>query len=150
YKGLRKSDGKWIIVILDKDMSHHTIDSTDEDGDAGMDDSTGFSVSLSGEISSEGKKSRESNIGEINSEDKRSLVKSSEELGEMFPDSTDEDGDAGMDDSTGVSVSLSGEISSEGKKSRELNIGEINSEDKRSLVKSSEELGEMFPGVTRE
>ncbi|GKD82897.1 hypothetical protein Tco_1349736 [Tanacetum coccineum] len=49
-------------------------------------------------------------------------------------DPTDKDGDTRMGDSTGVSVSL----------------GEIDSEDKRSLVKSSEESGEMFPGVTGE
>ncbi|GKE89300.1 hypothetical protein Tco_1566775, partial [Tanacetum coccineum] len=57
-----------------------------------------------------------------------------------------------MGDSTGISVSLGGEISSRGKKSQESNIGggEINSKDKRSLVKSSEESGEMFSGVTEE
>ncbi|GJR91375.1 hypothetical protein Tco_0215386 [Tanacetum coccineum] len=57
-------------------------------------------------------------------------------------DSTNEDGDIG------VSVSLGGEIFSEGKESRESNIGDsdntrdggktADSEDKRSLVKSSE------------
>ncbi|GJY41886.1 hypothetical protein Tco_0429156 [Tanacetum coccineum] len=39
-------------------------DPTDEDGDIGMGDSTGVSVSLGGGISSSGKKSRESNIGD--------------------------------------------------------------------------------------
>ncbi|GKC03497.1 hypothetical protein Tco_0995107 [Tanacetum coccineum] len=67
-------------------------------------------------------------------------------------DLTDEDGDTRMGDSTGVSVSLGGEISLGGKKSQESNIcrgtiaGEIDSKDKRSLVKSSEESGEIFPG----
>ncbi|GKE98682.1 hypothetical protein Tco_0022033 [Tanacetum coccineum] len=67
-------------------------------------------------------------------------------------DLTDEDGDTGMGDSTGVLVSLGGEISSRGNKSWELNIGrgDIDSEDKISLVKSSKESGEMFPGVTEE
>ncbi|GJS79585.1 hypothetical protein Tco_0729466 [Tanacetum coccineum] len=39
-------------------------------------------------------------------------------------DLTDEDGDTGMGDLTGVSMSLGGEISSEGKESRESNIGD--------------------------
>ncbi|GJT08132.1 hypothetical protein Tco_0842594 [Tanacetum coccineum] len=67
-------------------------------------------------------------------------------------DLTDEDGDTGMGDSTGVSMSLGGEISLRGKKYWESNIGggEINSEDKRSLVKSSKESGKIFPGVTGE
>ncbi|GJR49559.1 hypothetical protein Tco_1400080 [Tanacetum coccineum] len=70
-------------------------------------------------------------------------------------DPTDEDGDTRVSDSE-VSVSL-GEISSGGKKSRESNIGdtedggktvgEKTSVAKRYLVKSSEELGEMFPGM---
>ncbi|GJV92433.1 hypothetical protein Tco_1540246 [Tanacetum coccineum] len=69
-------------------------DPTDEDGDTRVSDSE-VSVSL-GEISSRGKKSQESNIGDIEdggkavgektSVAKRYLVKSSEELGEMFPD----------------------------------------------------------------
>ncbi|GJT72436.1 putative ribonuclease H-like domain-containing protein [Tanacetum coccineum] len=56
----------------------------------------------------------------------------------------------------GVSVSLGDEIFSEGKKSQESNIGDsdntrdggkiADSEDKSSLVKSSEKLGEVFPG----
>ncbi|GJT24680.1 hypothetical protein Tco_0894617 [Tanacetum coccineum] len=64
-------------------------------------------------------------------------------------DLTDEDGDIGMGDSTGASASLGGEIFSGGKKSWESNIGG-DSEDKRSLVKSSEKLGEVFPGEARE
>ncbi|GJR73173.1 retrovirus-related pol polyprotein from transposon TNT 1-94 [Tanacetum coccineum] len=46
----------------------------------------------------------------------------------------------------GVLASLGGEIFSGGKKCRESNIsgGEIDSEDKRSLVKSSEESREIF------
>ncbi|GJR07915.1 hypothetical protein Tco_0790567 [Tanacetum coccineum] len=55
-------------------------------------------------------------------------------------DPTDEDGDIGMGDSTGVSASLGGEIFSGGKKCERA------SEAKRSLVKSSEKLGEVFPG----
>ncbi|GJW17290.1 hypothetical protein Tco_0024726 [Tanacetum coccineum] len=39
-------------------------DPTDEDGDIRMGDSTGVSMYLCGEISSRGKKSRESNIGD--------------------------------------------------------------------------------------
>ncbi|GKE44926.1 hypothetical protein Tco_1472210 [Tanacetum coccineum] len=68
-------------------------------------------------------------------------------------DLTDEDGDTGMGDSTGVLVSLGGEISSRGKRSRESNIGGgtiADNKDKRSLVKSSKESGEMFPGVIGE
>nr|GEU32329.1 hypothetical protein [Tanacetum cinerariifolium] len=83
-------------------------------------------------------------------------------------DPIDEDGDTGVGDSK-VSVSL-GEISSGGRKSRESNIGdsdntrdegkivggaigacsggigERDSEAKRSLVKSSKKLEEVFPG----
>ncbi|GKD86709.1 hypothetical protein Tco_1357863 [Tanacetum coccineum] len=67
-------------------------------------------------------------------------------------DLTDEDGDTRMGDSTGVSMYLGGEISSGEKKSRESKIcgGEIDSEDKRSLVKSSKESGEIFLGVSKE
>nr|GEV90096.1 hypothetical protein [Tanacetum cinerariifolium] len=100
-------------------------------------------------------------------------------------DPTDEDGDTGMDDSTGVSTYLGGEISSRGKKYRESNSdntggttvgeaigacsggignslvasyacmtsiygssckGEKTSVAKRYLVKSFEESGEVFPG----
>nr|GEU67042.1 hypothetical protein [Tanacetum cinerariifolium] len=100
----------------------------------------------------------------------------------------DEGGDTGMDDSTGVSVSLAGEISSGGKKSRESNSdntggtlvgeaigacsggicnslvascacmtsiygssckGEKTSVAKRYLVKSFEESGEVFLGEAR-
>ncbi|GJW27500.1 hypothetical protein Tco_0044375 [Tanacetum coccineum] len=64
-------------------------------------------------------------------------------------DLTNEDGDTGMGDSTGVLVSLGGEISS-GRNLENQTSVEIDSEDKRSLVKSSEESGEMFSGVTRE
>ncbi|GJW52027.1 hypothetical protein Tco_0093378 [Tanacetum coccineum] len=39
-------------------------DPTDEDGDIRMGDSTGVSMYLGGEISSRGKKSQESNIGD--------------------------------------------------------------------------------------
>ncbi|GKF25792.1 hypothetical protein Tco_0081686, partial [Tanacetum coccineum] len=42
--------------------------------------------------------------------------------GDEYP--TDEDGDIGMGDSTGVSASLGGEISSRGKKCQESNIGD--------------------------
>ncbi|GJW82833.1 hypothetical protein Tco_0155978 [Tanacetum coccineum] len=57
--------------ILDDEPGHnHGVvdltgdeDLTDEDGDTGMGDSTGVLVSLGGEISSRGKRSRESNIG---------------------------------------------------------------------------------------
>nr|GEX64573.1 hypothetical protein [Tanacetum cinerariifolium] len=73
-------------------------------------------------------------------------------------DPFDEDGGAGIGDSTGVLVSL-GEISLEGNKSWESNIGdsdntgdggkiagEQTSMSKRYLVKSFEEPGEMFSG----
>ncbi|GKF31059.1 hypothetical protein Tco_0100857, partial [Tanacetum coccineum] len=53
-------------------------------------------------------------------------------------DPIDEDGDIGMGDSTGVSVSLGGEIFSGGKKW----IMRL----KDPLVKSSEKLGEVFLG----
>nr|GFB58784.1 hypothetical protein [Tanacetum cinerariifolium] len=43
-------------------------------------------------------------------------------IGDVDP--TDEDGDIGMGDSTGVSASLDGEIFSGGKKCRESNIGD--------------------------
>nr|GEY35922.1 hypothetical protein [Tanacetum cinerariifolium] len=74
-------------------------------------------------------------------------------IGDVDP--TDEDGDIGMGDSTGVSASLDGEIFSEGKKCWESNIddndntrdeGERDSEAKRPLVKSSKNLEEVFPG----
>ncbi|GJX87026.1 hypothetical protein Tco_0337800 [Tanacetum coccineum] len=65
-------------------------------------------------------------------------------------DLTDEDRDIGMSDSTGVSSSLGGEIFLGGKKSWESTSVEIDSEDKRSLVKSSKKLGEVFPGEARE
>ncbi|GJW54691.1 hypothetical protein Tco_0098776 [Tanacetum coccineum] len=75
----------------------------------------------------------------------------------------------GMGDLTGVSVSLGGEIFSGGKKCQKSNIGDSDntgdggkivggaigacggigkrtSEAKRSLFKSSEKLGEVFPG----
>ncbi|GJS60453.1 hypothetical protein Tco_0655237 [Tanacetum coccineum] len=74
-------------------------------------------------------------------------------------DPTDEDGGIGMGDSTGVSVSLGGEISSGGKKYQKSNIGdsdntgdggttvgEKTSEAKSYLVKSYEESGEVFHG----
>ncbi|GJY71636.1 hypothetical protein Tco_0475339 [Tanacetum coccineum] len=69
-------------------------------------------------------------------------------------DSTNKDGDIG------VLVSLGGEIFLEGKESHESNIGDsdntrdggktTDSKDKRSLVESSEKLGEVFPGEARE
>ncbi|GJY34982.1 hypothetical protein Tco_0420360, partial [Tanacetum coccineum] len=84
-------------------------------------------------------------------------------------DPTNKDGDIRMGDSTGVLACLSGEIFSRGKKCQESNIGDSDntrdggkivggaigacggigeraSEAKRSLVKSSEKLGELFPG----
>ncbi|GJV54775.1 hypothetical protein Tco_1455780 [Tanacetum coccineum] len=69
-------------------------------------------------------------------------------------DSINEDGDIG------VLVSLGGEIFLEGKESHESNIGDsdntrdggktTDSEDKRSLVKSSEKLGDVFLGEATE
>ncbi|GKF46450.1 hypothetical protein Tco_0136252 [Tanacetum coccineum] len=58
------------------------------------------------------------------------------------------DGDIGIGDSTGILAPSGDEISSRGKKSQESNIsgGGKNSMSKRYLVKSSDELGEMFPG----
>nr|GFA22503.1 hypothetical protein [Tanacetum cinerariifolium] len=111
------------------------VDSTDEDRDVGMGDSTGVLASLDGEIFSRGKKYR----------------------------------DVGMGDSTGVLASLDGEIFSRGKKCQESNIvdsdntgdggkilggaigacggiGKRDSKAKRSLVKSSKKLEEVFPG----
>nr|GEZ71216.1 hypothetical protein [Tanacetum cinerariifolium] len=84
-------------------------------------------------------------------------------------DTTDEDGDIRVGDSTGVSASLGGKIFSRGKKCQESNIrdsdktrgggkivggtigacgeiGESDSEAKISLVKSPEKLGEVFLG----
>ncbi|GKA98694.1 hypothetical protein Tco_0826631 [Tanacetum coccineum] len=50
-------------------------------------------------------------------------------------DPTDEDGDIGMGDSTGVLVSLGGGISSGGKKSQESNIvGSENTGDRGMLI----------------
>ncbi|GJV97309.1 hypothetical protein Tco_1548886 [Tanacetum coccineum] len=97
-------------------------DLTDEDGDTGMGDLTGVSMSLGGEISSEGKESRESNIGDS--------------------DNTRDGGKtAGR-----VIITWGGRMASyvciyglSGK-------GGKNSMSKRYLVKSFEELGEMFPG----
>ncbi|GJR45725.1 hypothetical protein Tco_1313828 [Tanacetum coccineum] len=59
-------------------------------------------------------------------------------IGDVDP--TDEDGDIGMGDSTGVSASLGGEIFSGRNKCKRA------SEAKRSLVKSSKKLEEVFPG----
>ncbi|GJR16639.1 hypothetical protein Tco_0799291 [Tanacetum coccineum] len=90
--------GKITVVILVRDKCPRgkvdligDEDSTNEDGDIGV------SVSLGGEIFSEGKESRESNIGdsdntrdggkttgEKTSMSKRYLVKSSEDSGETF------------------------------------------------------------------
>ncbi|GJY58218.1 hypothetical protein Tco_0458110 [Tanacetum coccineum] len=86
-------------------------DPTDEDGDIGMGDSTGFSVSLGGEISSGGKKYRESNIGNNGN--------------------TGDGGKIG-----GGSIGACG------------GIGEMASEAKRYLDKLSEGSREMFPGET--
>ncbi|GJX88579.1 hypothetical protein Tco_0340593 [Tanacetum coccineum] len=84
-------------------------------------------------------------------------------------DPTDEDRDIRMGNSTGVSASLGGEMLLRGKKCQESNIGDSDNtgdrgkivggairacggigeracEAKRSLVKSSEKLGEVFPG----
>ncbi|GKA33661.1 hypothetical protein Tco_0720090 [Tanacetum coccineum] len=84
-------------------------------------------------------------------------------------DPTDEDRDIRMGNSTGVSASLGGKILLRGKKCQESNIGDSDNigdrgkivggvigacggigeracEAKRSLVKSSEKLGEVFPG----
>ncbi|GKA88091.1 hypothetical protein Tco_0809855 [Tanacetum coccineum] len=137
-------------VLSGGDVLIGDVDPTDEDGDIGMDDSTGVSVSLGGEISSGGKKSRESNIGggynrkflefktSINRYEGNRMsdligglefLDSSKRLsgGDVVEltgdeDPTDEDGDTGMGDSIGVLVSLGGEISSGGKKSQESNI----------------------------
>ncbi|GJZ72017.1 hypothetical protein Tco_0635868, partial [Tanacetum coccineum] len=84
-------------------------DPTDKDGDIGMGDSTCVSTSLGGEIFSRGNKCRESNIGD-----------------------SDNTGDGGK--------IVNGAIGSCG------GIGERASKTKRSLVKSSEKLGEVFPG----
>ncbi|GJQ92516.1 hypothetical protein Tco_0003655 [Tanacetum coccineum] len=61
---------------------------------------------------------------------------------------TDEDVDIGLGDLTGVLAPSGDEISLGGKKSQESDIdgGGNNSMSNRYLVKSSEELGEMFPG----
>nr|GEU36816.1 hypothetical protein [Tanacetum cinerariifolium] len=73
-------------------------------------------------------------------------------IGDVDP--TDEDGEIGMDNSTGVSASLDGEIFSGGKKCLESNIGDNDntgdggkrdSKAKISLVKSSQKLEEAFP-----
>nr|GFA27553.1 hypothetical protein [Tanacetum cinerariifolium] len=54
-------------------------------------------------------------------------------IGDVDP--TDEDGDIGMGDSTGVSASLDGEIFSGGKKCWESNIGDSdNTGDGRKIV----------------
>nr|GEZ28945.1 hypothetical protein [Tanacetum cinerariifolium] len=76
-----------------------------------------------------------------------------DQIGDVDP--TDEDGDIGMGGSIGVSAALDDEIFSERKKFWESNIcdndntrdgGERDSEAKRSLVKSSQKLEEVFPG----
>ncbi|GJZ84980.1 hypothetical protein Tco_0650319 [Tanacetum coccineum] len=85
------------------------VDPTDEDGYIGMGNSIGVSTSLGGEIFSGGNKSRESNIGD-----------------------SDNTGDGGK--IVGGAIRACG------------GIGERASEAKRSLVKSSEKLGEVFPG----
>nr|GEW14024.1 E-beta-farnesene synthase [Tanacetum cinerariifolium] len=96
-------------------------DPIDEDRDTRMGDLTGVSVSLGGDIFSEEKKSRESNIGgSDNTRDRGGDV--FDLIGDVDP--TDKDGDIEMGDSTGVSASLDGEIFSGGKKCRESNIGD--------------------------
>nr|GEY62126.1 hypothetical protein [Tanacetum cinerariifolium] len=112
--------------------------------------------------------------GEKTSVAKRYLVKLFEDSGELGgdvfdltgdEDPTDEDGDTGMDDSTGVLASLGGEIFLGRKKYQESNsdntrgitvgeaigacsggIGEKTSVAKRYLVKLFEDSGEVFPG----
>ncbi|GKA34491.1 hypothetical protein Tco_0720920 [Tanacetum coccineum] len=85
--GLIKGDSYWgEVVVLTGDE-----DPTDEDVDIGLGDLTGVLAPSGDEISLGGKKSRESDIdggtiaGGNNSMSNRYLVKSSEELGEMFP-----------------------------------------------------------------
>ncbi|GKF22987.1 hypothetical protein Tco_0075309 [Tanacetum coccineum] len=58
-------------------------------------------------------------------------------------DLTDEDGDTGMGDSTGVSVSLGGEIFSGGNKSWESNIS-------GGTIAGRAIIREVFPGKARE
>nr|GEU82973.1 hypothetical protein [Tanacetum cinerariifolium] len=85
------------------------VDPTDEDGDIGMGDSIGVLASLDGEIFSGGKKCWESNIGHSdNTEDGGKIV--------------------------GGAIGACGEI------------GKRDSEAKRSLVKSSQKLEEVFLG----
>ncbi|GJQ97962.1 hypothetical protein Tco_0009101 [Tanacetum coccineum] len=80
YKGLRKSDSKRIIVIPDKDMSHHItgymidkykigimkqrVNLTSDEDPTDEDEDIGVLVSLDDAIILEGKKSQESNIGD--------------------------------------------------------------------------------------
>nr|GEV38794.1 hypothetical protein [Tanacetum cinerariifolium] len=81
-----------VVVVVGSNVSYINklslviIDPTDEDGDIRIGDQTGVSVPSGGEISSRGKKSRESNIGGVDktSMSKRYLVKSFEESGEML------------------------------------------------------------------
>ncbi|GJU04120.1 hypothetical protein Tco_1114458 [Tanacetum coccineum] len=66
----RMSDPRGGLVYKDQISGGGVVDltgdedPTDKDGDIGMGDSTGVSMSLGGEISSGGKKSQESNIGD--------------------------------------------------------------------------------------
>ncbi|GJT37007.1 hypothetical protein Tco_0936872 [Tanacetum coccineum] len=150
FKGLRKSDGKRIIVILDKDMSHHTtgykIDNLDiqnwyYETTSWILESCkrhrsnlvvlllcscvlGFCSSGTGSLSSgrgmiHNELSNYANIDLSKGESGGDIV---DLTGDEDP--TDEDGDIGMGDSTGVLMSLGGEISSGGNKSRESYIGD--------------------------
>nr|GEU33345.1 hypothetical protein [Tanacetum cinerariifolium] len=101
-------------------------DPTDEDGDTRMDDSTRVSTSLGGEISSEGRKSQESN-----GDNTRGIT-----VGEAIGACS-----GGIGNSLVASYACMTSIyGSSGK-------GEKTSVAKRYLVKSFEESGEVFPGV---
>ncbi|GJV34851.1 hypothetical protein Tco_1407328 [Tanacetum coccineum] len=98
----RSGDGGVLALTGDEDP-------TDEDGDIGIGDSTGVSVSLGDEIFSEG----------------IVIILEIELGGDVFNligdvDLIDEDEDIGMGDLTGVSASLGGEIFLGGKKCREI------------------------------
>nr|GEX93581.1 hypothetical protein [Tanacetum cinerariifolium] len=114
----RMSSGDVIDLTGDEDP-------TDEDGDTRMDDLIGVSASLGGEISSRGKKSRESNS------DNTGGTTVSEEIGACS---------VGIVNSLVASYACMTSIYGSSYK------GEKTSVTKRYLVKSFEESGEVFPG----
>nr|GEY07162.1 hypothetical protein [Tanacetum cinerariifolium] len=100
-------------------------DPTDEDGDTGMDDSTGVLVFLGGEVSSRGRKSQESNINNTRG------TTVGKEIGDCS---------GGIGNSLVASYACMNSIYGSSFKGEKTSVAKI------YLVKSFEESGEVFPG----